>query len=47
MKEKQIWKTENGEVEFESQEDLERYFRGEKPQLEFVKEGYYKAIFSQ
>jgi len=41
----QIWKCENGEVEFESQEELERYFSGEKPELEFIKEGYYQAKY--
>ncbi len=41
----QIFRTENGDIEFQSQEDLERYFKGEKPELTLVKEGYYKASF--
>jgi len=43
---KQIWQCENGEVEFKNQEELERYFRGEKPQLESQENGRYKAIFN-
>ena len=43
---KQIWKTENGDVEFENQAELERYFKGEKPKLEKIGENLYKAIFN-
>jgi len=41
---KQIWKVENGEVEFKNQKELERYFKGEKPKLRLLKNGRYKAI---
>jgi len=44
---KQIFKVENGEVEFSSQEDFERYLKGEQPNLEFIREDYYKANFEE
>lgn len=37
----------NGEVEFDSQEDLERYFRGEKPTLELIDGTKYKATYEK
>lgn len=43
---KQIFVTANGEVEFKNQEDLEKYFKGEKPNLKLDKKtNRYKASF--
>lgn len=42
---KQILQVENGSVEFENQEELERYLKGESPKLELISDGVYKAIF--
>jgi len=43
---KHILKTENGDVEFGSQEELEKYFMGEKVELEKIGENIYKVIIS-
>lgn len=42
---KHIFQFTNGEVEFDSQEELERYLRGEKPELELIDGTLYKASF--
>lgn len=42
---KHIFIVENGEIEFNSQEELERYFRGEKPKLELIEGTRYKASY--
>ena len=44
--EKQIWQCENGKIEFKNQKELERYFQGEKPNLKFIRKGYYKADYN-
>lgn len=43
---KQIFKTENGDVEFKNKKEFERYLKGEKPNLKFISERYYKAEFN-
>lgn len=44
---KHILKAEGGDVEFDSEEELLRYFKGEIPELKLISEGHYKAIFTQ
>ena len=43
---KYIFKTENGDVEFQNQEEFELYLKGEKPELEKLSENLYKATFT-
>jgi hypothetical protein len=44
---KQIFIVENGKIEFSNQEEFERYLKGEKIELEFIRKDYYKANFNK
>jgi len=42
---KNILTTPQGDVEFSSEEEIMRYFKGEIPKIEKVSDGIYKASF--
>lgn len=44
---KQIWSLENGSVEFDNEEELMRYLKGEKPELSLIEGDNYKATFKE